>query len=296
MEKLTVDNKRGFTLAAYFEPKEDFVEQNDSMLKFVYITEGNGILKINGQAVIFSAPCLFCFNELDEVRLLQSIKLRAQAVYFDPAIIDDSLDLHAIRKDSTQLSQTEYMDYFLIALFMEREEFKIPCIEIGPLASKRVSQLFNGLEEELTGTENEFWPCRSRSYLLEILFLIQKMITDSVNKENFELPKASEEISTIILYLHANYNKKITIEELTDIFHINRTSLSEKFKRYTGTSIIEYLLKLRIRMASIMLRDTLLPVSEILCRVGFNDSVYFSRLFKKYLGCTPSAYRKKFMV
>lgn len=295
MEKITVDNKREYMLPVYFEAKEEFKEGCDSMLKLVYVIEGSGILKINGNMAIFSAPSLFCFNELDEVELKNSINLAAQAVYFDPVVINDSLKLDVIRRDYSQLTTTEYRDYFLIIPFMEREEFKIPYIEIGPITSKRVAQLFSGLMEELTYFENEFWACRSRSFLLESLFLIQNMITDSKNKENIDLPEYSEDISNIILYLHTNYNNKITIEELTEIFHINRTTLSKKFRKSTGLSIIEYLVRFRIKMASVMLRDTLLPISEILNRVGFNDSVHFSRMFKKYTGNTPSAYREKYL-
>jgi AraC-like DNA-binding protein len=189
MERLTIDNKRGFTLAAYFEPNEDFKEQNASMLKLVYVPQGTGIIKLNEQTVIFSAPALFCFNELDEVALQQNINLAARSIYFDPAIIDDSLQLNIIRRNYTQLSLTQYRDFFLIIPFIDRE----------------------------------------------------------------------------------------------------------KFRSSTGTSIIEYLVKLRIKIASTMLRDTMLPVSEILDRVGFNDSVHFIRMFKKHIGCTPSEYREKFI-
>jgi AraC-like DNA-binding protein len=295
MEKLTIDNKRGYTLAAYFEPDEDFKEQCSSMLKLVYVSEGSGIIKLNGQMVIFSAPAFFCFNELDEVVLQQNINLVASSIYFDPVIIDDSLQLSIIRKNYTQLSMTQYRDFFLIIPFIDREELKMPCIELGPMTSKRAARLFKGVEEELVFTENEFWPCRSRSFLLEILFLIQNLITDAKGRSALELPEATEDVGDIILYLHTNYNRKITIEELTEVFHINRTTLSEKFRSSIGTSIIEYLVKLRIKVASMMLRDTLLPISEILDRVGFNDSVHFIRMFKKHMGCTPSEYREKFM-
>jgi len=44
-------------------------------------------------------------------------------------------------------------------------------------------------------------------------------------------------------------------------------------------------------MASVMLKDTLLPVSEVMERVGFNDSTHFSRTFKKYMGLSPSEFR-----
>lgn len=293
MEKMTMDKKRGFAQAVYFEPDENFKEKYASMLKLVYVTDGSGIIKLNGQTVIFSAPALLCFNDLDEVVLQQSLKLAARAVYFNPLFIDDSLQLDFLRKEDAQLSETQYKDYFLIMPFVDREEFKIPYIEIGPMISRRASQLFKGIEEELIFMETEFWPCRSRSYLLELLFLIQNIITGSRDREDLKLPETSEDISDLILFLHTNYNRKITIEELTDIFHINRTTLSDKFKNSTGTTIIDYLVKLRIKMASIMLRDTLLPISEISDRVGFNDSVHFTRMFKKHFGCTPSDYREK---
>lgn len=296
MEKLTFDNKRGFGLPVYFEPNEMLKESSDSMLRLVFVTEGSGIIKINRETIIFSSPALFCFNELDKMELQQSINVRAQAVYFNPAVMNDSLQLDIIRRDNIVLSSTEYRDYFLIIPFMERDEFKKPYIELGPMTSKRVTQLFSGMKEELTYMENEFWPCRSRSYLLETLFLIQNIITDSKREENISLPEPAEDISDIILYLHTNYNRRITIEELTNIFHINRTTLSERFRKSNGLSIIDYLVKLRIKMAVILLRDTMLPISEILNRVGFNDSVHFSRMFKKHTGFTPSAYREKYIV
>lgn len=45
-----------------------------------------------------------------------------------------------------------------------------------------------------------------------------------------------------------------------------------------------------------MLRDTLLPISEIMYRVGFNEANHFSRIFKKHMNVSPSDYRKKYYV
>jgi hypothetical protein len=166
MGKHTVDNKRGVTLPVYFEYSEDFMKYSNPMFRLVYIMEGSGIMKINGQTVIFSEPALFCFNELDEVELQQSINIRTQVVYFNPIVINGALQLDVIRKDNSELSRTEYQDYFLLTPFIDREEFGTSYIEIGPITSKRISKLFEGIKEELTYMENEFWPCRSRSYLL----------------------------------------------------------------------------------------------------------------------------------
>ncbi|MDF2885045.1 MAG: transcriptional regulator, AraC family [Clostridiaceae bacterium] len=295
MEKCTVDNKRGLVLQIYFDLDGDFIKSYNSMFRIVYVIEGSGIVKINDQAVVFSSPALFCFNEEDHVVLQKNVKIKCQIVHFNPTVINDELKLHIIRKDNYPLPDTAHQDWFLLGPFIYREEFGMPYIEIGPITSKRISMLFDGLREELTCLENDFWRCRSRSYLLETLFLIQNMITDLKSRESFCTQVPSEDINHIILYLNTNYNRKVTIEEITDTFHLNRTTLSEKFRKSTGISIMGYLMKYRIRMASVMLRETMLPISEILNRVGFNDSVHFSRTFKKHTGCTPSDYREKYI-
>jgi len=58
-------------------------------------------------------------------------------------------------------------------------------------------------------------------------------------------------------------------------------------------STMEYLIRLRVKMAAIILRDTDLPISEIAYRVGFNDITHFGRMFRKRVGYSPSEYRKK---
>ena len=238
MEKCTIDYKRGERLPVYFESNEDFSENKSSMFRLVHIIEGNGIIKLNKETIIFSAPAVLCLSETDEIELQQALKLAAQSVYFNPILINDSLKLSALRNEDTQLSASEYRDYFLIIPFIERINDKNAYIEICPIASKRVSQLFKSMKEELTYLESDYWPCRSRSFFFEVLFLIQNMITDLKNRVDINLPEPSEDTSDVILYLHTNYDKKITIEELTDIFHINRTTLSANFRKSMGISIM----------------------------------------------------------
>ena len=67
-----------------------------------------------------------------------------------------------------------------------------------------------------------------------------------------------------------------------------------EFIKATGMPVIAYLISLRLKMAATFLRETLLPVSEIIGRSGFKDRSHFVRIFKKYLGLTPYEYRKKY--
>lgn len=118
--------------------------------------------------------------------------------------------------------------------------------------------------------------------------------TDYKTAGEIELNDNSLEINDVIIYLHTNYQSRITINDLTKNFHINRTTLSEKFRLCTGMSIKAYLIRLRIRIAAVMLRDTMLPISDIVYKVGFSEVNHFGRMFKKYMNCSPSEYRKNF--
>ena len=101
-------------------------------------------------------------------------------------------------------------------------------------------------------------------------------------------------VNDIITYLHTNYQNKITLNLLASKFNSNRTTLNELFCKATNLSIINYLINYRINLAIILLKDTLIPISEIVERVGFNDTAHFWRTFKKHTGLSPSKYRNKY--
>ncbi|MDP4090768.1 MAG: AraC family transcriptional regulator, partial [Bacillota bacterium] len=93
-------------------------------------------------------------------------------------------------------------------------------------------------------------------------------------------------------YLQLNYNTKIRIQDITSRFHTNRNTLSKRFKEEMGLSVMDYMLRLRIKIACILLRDTNLPITEVMERVGFTDASYWGRAFKRFIGKTPTDYRR----
>jgi AraC family L-rhamnose operon regulatory protein RhaS len=127
-----------------------------------------------------------------------------------------------------------------------------------------------------------------------LLFLVERLFSAPKEIEASTLTKASGDVADIILYLHAHYQRRITLDELTCTFHVNRTTLTERFREATGLPVITYLIQLRVRLAALMLRDTELSVTEILHRVGFNDHTHFGRTFRKHTGYSPSEYRESF--
>jgi AraC-like DNA-binding protein len=98
-------------------------------------------------------------------------------------------------------------------------------------------------------------------------------------------------LQAVIEYIHLNYDRNITIDELAERAHLHPNYLIRVFKRHFGTSPIQYVNRKRIEEAKWQLTSTDLKLAEIGARVGIPDVSYLSKLFKSSTGLSPTAYR-----
>jgi len=96
----------------------------------------------------------------------------------------------------------------------------------------------------------------------------------------------------MIAYLHSNYNQQVKLKDLAQQFYINKNYASYLFQKYTGTTYSEYINKLRMEKARELLLKSSLTIAEVAEQSGYIDYFYFSKLFKKSFGVSPTAYRK----
>ena len=99
-------------------------------------------------------------------------------------------------------------------------------------------------------------------------------------------------IFSSIKYIHDNFRRPITNEELAGIEHLSVSQYIELFRRCTGTTPRSYVIELRIRSACDMLTTLDLTVAQIAEAVGYDDAHYFSRIFKTHRGVCPDEYRR----
>jgi AraC-like DNA-binding protein len=111
--------------------------------------------------------------------------------------------------------------------------------------------------------------------------------TQNENPKNISFP---EKVMRYIIQYHA---QNITSDDICNYFSCSRSYMSTEFNKYYGKSIRQCLTELRIEDAKTLLENTKLSVTEISYSVGFADSNYFSNIFKKSVGLSPLAYRKK---
>jgi len=92
-------------------------------------------------------------------------------------------------------------------------------------------------------------------------------------------------------YVNKNIGKKITLEEVADMLHINSSYFSRLFKKETGHNFIQYVTLAKMDRAKELLAKTNISVEDVAERLGYDNKSYFTKLFKKYTGDTPGRYR-----
>lgn len=105
-------------------------------------------------------------------------------------------------------------------------------------------------------------------------------------------PHPDEQITQIQLWLEDNYHRDIVFPQVCERFGMSVRTLNRRFKNALGKTPLDYLQDIRINTAKDLLKTSNLSIAEIADRVGYQDTNYFTRLFKKQLAITPNAYRK----
>lgn len=104
--------------------------------------------------------------------------------------------------------------------------------------------------------------------------------------------KTREKLHNILIYINSHYDENLSVESLAENFYTSSSYFAHFFKKHTKKSVMEYVNDVRIEKAKILLAKGEIPITDIACKVGYNDINYFSRKFRQKTGLTPSKYKK----
>jgi len=292
MYKYTYDEKTNLQLPIVFCEEYGFEDDETPMFKLVFVKAGSGIVKVNDNTVIFSSPSIFFLNNKDKIEIVKEVGLEAEVISFAPETINREFSLERIEKGYDDLKKENVFDMFLLNPFIIRNERYHGYYTLTPKSSIRVFELESDIVTSLKELK-AYWRCRTRALVLEVLFYAQNLMTTEDTSGLNPVVGLSDDVNNIILYIHTNYDEKLTIADLASEHGTNRTTLSKRFQDETGYTINKYITKTRMDVAAMMLRETLLPISELSYRVGFKDKTHFTRTFKKMFDILPSKYREE---
>jgi AraC-like DNA-binding protein len=276
-------------------PITSFCHENivPDRFRVVFCPAGHGALELNGTLLQWIAPFVLCLSETASITTMGSVSENNAPVtilYLHPKFLHKHLDFSNIRIKGMDV-EPEVVDNRLLLRPFITEPF-LMLNHIAPESAVRISELLMNCQTELTEQATGWWPCRTRSYITELLFFIAQ-IQEQVcsDTQNISPPAVSPDFKPVLDYVMRSYHTTITLDSLASLFATNRTSLNERFRKETGMSAIAYIIDLRLRVAAALLATTGLPVSEISGRTGFGDVTHFERTFRQKFYLTPSAYR-----
>lgn len=160
-------------------------------------------------------------------------------------------------------------------------------LDCGILSS--YSEFFRQIVQELQLKR----PCFS-----ECLYLSLRRLFAEIHRNLLELSADNrmnqKEMEDTIRYFNEAFSQEISIEEYAKNQHMSVCWFIRCFKRYMGMTPLQYVTAIRITKAKDLLKNTAFTIQEVGRLVGYENPLYFSRIFKKQTGHSPSEYRKEY--
>ncbi|MDD4076193.1 MAG: AraC family transcriptional regulator [Eubacteriales bacterium] len=260
--------------------------------RIVYVKAGCGVFQNGENSQIVTAPSVLCLNAEDAAKLHSPTGFTLDILFFEPSVFERYIAFDSIADWRSKLAE----DAFFFSAFFERDAAYIGASATNHYLGNRIAQLIRLTDELLTGQKDDFWPCRSRSYFIELLLLVNSVYREDETHERIFTGKMTDEIREVADWLQVHYLEKLVLEDITKQFNTNKTTLNQRFKAVMGVTVMEYVMNLRMQIACSLLRKTYLSVNEIMERAGYRDDAHFLRAFKKYAGCTPTEYRSRYEI
>ena len=177
--------------------------------------------------------------------------------------------------------EMECFDEATVKLFKSLPHRLVPSNEL------EINALFLELERRWTARSAGYL-LRCRSIIMHLLYLLLR----SQARSKYSTPHA-QSIASVVRLLQDQFTHSFSVDELAQMVELSPSRFRVLFKEFTGYTVVKYQNWLRINKAKDLLLSGEYTVTQTAQKIGFEDVYYFSRLFKKFTGNTPSHYREE---
>ncbi|MBU5348318.1 AraC family transcriptional regulator [Paenibacillus lautus] len=247
----------------------EVVIPSTQMCNMGYVVSGEGKLEINDESYMLRKGCFYHVSP-------PGVRLRFTTESTNPLLyIAVHFDYRLIEWEGRELTSKGY-----------RTSLRLPhVLELDSVtrAEEQFRQLLHLWNDKGPGYE---W--RSRNFLIHLLDQLEGM---QASKPLSEL-RAEQSIHHAMEHVHEHFREPLNREQMAQYCSLSVSYFSLLFKKYTGYSYVQYLHKVRLEKAKMLLRNGFAPVSEIARDIGYEDPLYFSKLFTREVGLSPRDYRK----
>jgi len=256
------------------------VEHSHDFYELVIVTRGSAVHWLEGMEFPVTAGDVFLLQGRQRHYFHDRKDLDLINVMYDPKKV--ALPENELRR------MPGYCAMFMLEPTYRRQHRFASRLHLKRVPLAHVEQLVEEMECECAEKEPGY-EVTLRAKLLEVMIFLSRAYTETDTTE----AEALLRVGNVIGALENGFSKDWKLDDLVGIAHMSRSNLMRIFRQATGQSPIEYLVRLRIQRAMELLRSTDLSITEIAMEVGFSDSNYFARQFRRALGESPRSFRTK---
>ena len=252
-------------------------QRNNRHWTVVYLKRGVGMYMLG--------DTFRCLNEGDLIVLPPHVDFS-----FDAKDLGDEYNINI--QTTVLRFDKEWLDALLMAFPLASETvLKVKELR-NPLAVRGLKWM------RLSSLLDELLSCRGTEQAIKVLEILGLLSTDSdyiciKDVQPFDAASLSEKKRRIDSYVEINYCNRISLEDVSRYVGMSRTYFCLFFKTHYREGFSDYLTRLRVEKASRLLLQTDKQIPIIATECGFKTVQYFTRAFKKVMGLTPGAYRKR---
>lgn len=258
----------------------EFPQHHHEFWEIVIVTRGSGLMGFGTKELPIKVGDVFVIARDQEHAYRETHSLDIINIAFDPAYIGS---VHPVLEDWMSKDAL-----FAVGPRWKSGETPGECLHLGSIEFARALDLVQRLEGEMESATPEA-RVASFAYFLLLITLLRR---HCLPWEPAGGTAPDTRIGRAVEFIENHFAKPITIDDIAASGHVSRRHFFRLFEQETGVAPMEYLKKVRLQKAAAMLLTTNANVTEVAFACGFNDSNYFSSLYHKEFGISPSRFKR----
>ncbi len=262
-------------LFTYYPSEEPENLHYHNFLELGYCEKGTGVFIVDGKIIPFHGKC-------------SSIIYDGQ-VHIAKSINNEKSLWHFLYIDLSKLFTGAEANELKLLKSLEHDKYNFPSV-LSYEEDEGIYALCKEIMSEAAGMKADHLP-EIRSLVISLLIKHGRYFT---KKEGGIRERASlmDEIGDLLNYVNIHYMENITIDDMVEKTHMSKATLQRKMISFFGISPMQYIHRLRLNHAAVLLLSKKKTIAEIATEVGYNNLSSFNRMFFKEFGMSPSDWRK----
>lgn len=215
-------------------------------------------------------------------------------LHTEDIILTDFSEIGTWELDRNGLMIQLSIDYFYLCSQMKGNHLHFSCNSVEEEGEKynQLKKIIQKIAKEYIATES-FVGLKYTSYIYQMLLLITEEFSD-IKKSKIQTEYGEDaRLSAMLDYVYMNYDREISLTDLTDRIYVSVSSLSRFFSKKMGMSFVEYVKRFRLQKVKEDLKMSNASITQIAVENGFSNSSSLNRSFREVYKITPTEYREQ---